>query len=111
MKKSLILFVLICCISIAKAQTDPGAEIAARIADRMKDSLQLSNIQRDSVYTINLQLHTQKMTARQQHTEPEALRQAIQQVENIRDSLYRPVLGEEKYLLYKQKKINLISNQ
>jgi len=111
MKKSLILLVLICCISVAKAQTGSGAEVAARIADRMKDSLLLSTVQRDSVYAINLRLHTQKMAARQQYTEMEALRQAIQQVENTRDGLYRPVLGEEKYQLYKQKKSALISNQ
>ena len=110
MKKGFILFILLCCISAVKAQTGPGVEVASRIADRMKDSLLLSNLQRDSVYAINLKLHTQKMAARQQYAEPEALRQAIQAVENARDSLYRPVLGEEKFLLYQQKKRNLISN-
>ena len=34
----------------------------------------------------------------------------VQVIENTRDSLYRPVLTEERYLLYKQKKAALISS-
>ena len=102
---------LICIVNVINAQSDPATELAAKIADRMKDSLSLRYSQRDSLYTINIQLHTQKMTARQQHTNPEALRQAIQELENKRDGLYRAVLNnEEKYQAYLLKKQYLISN-
>lgn len=101
---------LICAFHFSNAQTGPAAELAAKIADRMKDTLLLTTVQRDSVYQINLSLHEQKMAVRSQQSDSETMRQRFQEIENTRDGRYRTVLGEEKFLLYKQKKRNLISN-
>lgn len=111
MKKYMIMLILAWCIKPANAQTDASVQIATKIADRMKDSLELSASQRESVYAINMQLAAQKDAARQASTDRKLVGRQLQRIENTRDSLFRPVLGEEKYLLYKQKKKGLINNQ
>ena len=85
-------------------------QIADKIAQKMKDSLSLSTQQKTQLYTINIQLSDQKASVRQQYTGTDSLRIKMQRVENSRDSLYRPVLGEEKFILYRQKKRNLVNN-
>ena len=85
-------------------------QLSNHIAQKMKDSLNLTNQQRDSIYAVNIQLSEWKISVRQQYTNPDSLRRHMQIVENRRDSLYRPFLSEEKYQLYLQKKRNLISN-
>lgn len=97
----------------AFAQQSPAEEIAEKIAKKMKDSLQLTTVIQNQLYNVNLQLHGQKMTVRQQYAaSPDTLTMMTQRIENTRDSLYRTVLQDDsKYLLYKQKKGNLISNQ
>ncbi|HEX2844925.1 MAG TPA: hypothetical protein VHN59_00140 [Chitinophagaceae bacterium] len=111
MKNIFLSVILLTITGTAFAQQSPAEEVAAKIANRMKDSLELTTTVRDQLYDVNLQLHSRKMAVRQQYTEPEALRQAIQQIENTRDSLYSTVLqNENKYFLYKQKKRNLIGN-
>jgi hypothetical protein len=110
MKKALlILIVAVAGNTIASAQA-PAQQIATKISQKMKDSLQLSEGQRLQVFDLNIEIANQKMTQRQLHANSDSLRYYLQRVENMRDSLYRPVLGEEKYLLYKQKKTKLISN-
>lgn len=79
------------------------------IANKLKDSLNLSASQRDSLFVINNYLQNQKQQARLQHPSADSVQYYLQRIENTRDSLYRPVLGSEKYLLYKQKKRYLIS--
>jgi hypothetical protein len=86
-----------------------GAQLANKLAKKMKDTLDLSSQQRQQIKTINLQLHNQKMALRNQYTgQDSVLRVKTQQVENTRDSLYKPILGTQKYTLYRQKKINLL---
>lgn len=111
MKKYIIMLVLAWSIQPANAQTDASMQIAIKIADRMRDSLALNASQRESLYTINMQLAAQKDAARQASTDRQIVGRQLQRIENTRDSLFRPVLGEEKYLLYKQKKKSLINNQ
>ena len=84
-------------------------ELSTQIAQKMQDSLYLSSEQRDSIYAINNRLQSQKMQARMQYAGADSIQYHLQRIENTRDSLYKPVLGAEKYLLYKQKKRNLIS--
>jgi len=102
------LFLLLCCS--VHAQQTPAELIARKIADKMTDSLLLSSSQHDTLYAINMQLHKWKMVARQQHGSPDSLQYYLQHVENMRDSLYLPVLGEDKFLLYRTKKTNLVNN-
>lgn len=93
-----------------KAQSNPAQDISSRIANKMRDTLSLFSAQRDSIYSINIELHNRKQLVRQQYSNMDSLRIKIQAIENTRDSLYRTVLSEEKYLMYRQKKRNLVSN-
>lgn len=96
---------------ITNAQSSAIADsLAHKIARKMKDSLGLSDAQRLDLHQVNLQINETKMSKRQQYSGMDSLRIHIQGVENTRDSLYRPILGEEKYQLYLQKKRNLVNN-
>lgn len=92
------------------SQTVSADIVAQRIAQKMKDSLLLSEDQKTQIYNINLNLNNHKMLVRQQQISSDSLRLKIQQVENTRDSLYRPILTEQQFLLYREKKKSLINN-
>ena len=77
----------------------------------MKDTLDLTAAQKSAIYTVNMDLHQQKMTARQQNPIGEELREALQRIENPRDSRYSSILSEEKFLIYKEKKTNLVNSK
>lgn len=91
------------------AQSDHANQLANKIAQKMKDSLNLTSQQKNTIKDINLSLSDQKKVARQQHPGPSAV-SYIQKIENTRDSLYKQILSADKYLLYKQKKRNLVNN-
>jgi hypothetical protein len=84
--------------------------VAQKIAKKMKDTLGLSSQQRSQVFQINMNLNDQKHRVRQQIIIQDSLCARIQGIENKRDTLYFPILGTEKYLLYQQKKRNLVNN-
>lgn len=112
MKYFLIIAIGIITSAQACAQQTLSEELAAKIARKIKDSLGLSAAVHDQLYVINVQLHQQKMAVRSQYTNaPDSLRVNIQRVENKRDSLYRAVMQDDaKWILYRQKKVNLISS-
>lgn len=110
MKKILGLVLVSVLFSVGAEAQVTNAQFAQKIAQRMKDSLQLTQQQQTTVYTINLELAEKKQQVRQQTTQQDTLRMNIQKVENMRDSLYKAVLTNEQYLLYRQKKRNLINN-
>lgn len=97
----------------ADAQTATNAaaiELAQKIAIRMKDSLALTAQQQADIYSANLRLHEQKQQARQQHTNnPAQLQAALQVIEKGRDSLYATILQSKEFVLYKQRKCNLLN--
>lgn len=94
---------------LSVAQNSSGDSLAQKIAQRMKDTLGLSEPQRAQIYQINLSLQSQKSQARQLYAGTDSLAVKIQQIENQRDSQYQAILSSEKYQLYRQKKRNLIS--
>jgi hypothetical protein len=111
----LIIFALVSMIGYnAVGQTNSGnpvgENLAKKIADRMKDSLGLSEQQRNSIFDINIQIHNQKMEKRKQYANDPLLGNHLQKVENTRDSLYRTVLPEDKFILYKRKRTNIVNN-
>jgi hypothetical protein len=115
MIKSMFLMGLFSCFVLAAAaQTGTSAaavELAQKIANKMKDSLGLTAQQQAGIYQINLQLHGQKQQARQQHAgNPTQLGPVLQTIEQTRDSLYRPLLLPQEFVVYKQKKRNLVTN-
>lgn len=95
--------------STAKSQQNMGQRIAAAVAQKMADSLGLTGSQKQQVYNINMQLLGQKTSARAQHPSNNELETQIQNIENGRDSLYKAVVGNEKFTLYKRNKIALIT--
>jgi len=110
MKNIFIAMILLFCGHISFAQTNPATTLANKIAQKMKDTLDLSDIQKSQIYNLNLQLHDEKMSMRQQFAGSPVLREKIQTVENKRDSLYMSVLTEPQFSLYRQKKRMLVNN-
>ncbi len=110
--KTAYLFILIAFLFtsvVVNAQnTNPGIQLANHIADKMKDSLNLTNGERNQVYAINIQINTRKANVRQQYTNTDSIGYYLQRIESKRDTMYHAVLPTLKYLLYKEKKRNLV---
>ena len=109
--KQLVAFSLLLLIYMpCSGQANASEQLAGHIAQKMKDSLALTTVQKDSIYAINLRLLQYKTTVRQQYgTDSLLLQQHLQHTEWLRDSLYRPILGEELYPLYKIKRRTLLT--
>jgi hypothetical protein len=103
------LFSAIRTVAQDQQQSPVSEQIAHKIANKMKDSLGLSDQQCKGIFNINMQLHQQKHDARQQDPGNPSLGSYLQRIENTRDSLYKAILPDDKFILYKQKKRYLIS--
>ena len=94
--------------------TPPSAavQLAAKMADRMRDSLGLSDAQRQQIYDVNISLHNSKSQAWAQYAGNRTrLQSELQNIESSRDSLYNIILGSaNKYQLYISKKINIVKS-
>jgi len=112
MKKIFVFTVLFLIVLISKAQQSqtPAAQVAHNIADKMKDSLSLTNQQRAQIFNINMDLNKQKTTARNSSQDRAVVTSELQKIESSRDSLYKAILTDAQYVLYRQKKRNLISS-
>ena len=94
-----------------QAQIDPSAVIASKIAQKMKDSLVLTLTQKEQLYGINIQMANEKKLVWNQYAGKDSLiRIHLQRIESSRDSLYKPVLTEEQFSLYRLKKRSLVNN-
>lgn len=109
MKFILSIATLLMVISNANAQSMDD-QISEKIAQKMKDSLFLTETQKSWLEKINFQLHAKKMEIWQQYTETDSIQKYLQITENMRDTLYNEVLKKEQYIFYIQKKKQLISN-
>jgi hypothetical protein len=111
MKKLFSLTLLVCGFVFAsKAQPAPAVDLSTKIANKMKDSLNLSQQQQQQIFAVNMSLFNQKAQARTQYHVRDSVDKALQKIENNRDSLYRPILTQQQFGLYQQKKRTLISN-
>ena len=112
MKKIFVLASLICLGYFLKAQDDntPAAQIAHHIANKMADTLGLTNQQRAKIFVINMDLYREKTEARGRSQNRDVVGRDLQKIEGKRDSLYKQELTETQYVLYLQKKRNLVSN-
>lgn len=106
----IIFLSLFVCFSFSARSQSIAHNVALHIAQKMKDSLDLSVNQKGQLYGVNMQLYNKKTLARKKYAGSDSVRISIQKIENTRDSLYKNILATDKYLLYKQKKLNLISN-
>lgn len=106
-----LIFLAFILLSAQNSRAQSNAEIFAnKIAEKMKDSLSLTETEQAQLYDINMLLHQQKNIAREQYAENDSLGIYIQRVENTRDSLYELILPSDKFILYQQKKTTLINN-
>ncbi len=104
----LLLLVAIGFVNCHAQQADH--DLAAKIAEKMRDSLGLTSKQTADVYEVNVRMATMKKNLRDQFTNPDILRKNMQLIENKRDSLYMLLLSPSQYLNYRQKKRSLINN-
>ena len=111
LKKLIIgIFFFLFCANVCDAQQSTE-QTALSIANRLKDTLGLSVIQKDSIYAINLHLNNQKSLVRSQYTQQDSIQKYIQRIESTRDNLYRQVFSDDnKYMMYKTKKLKLLAN-
>lgn len=112
MKKILFLIFVLCVTTFLNAQTDnaPAAQLAHKIADKMKDSLNLTNQQRAKIFAINMELHKQKKEARDKSQDRTVVGKELQRIESGRDEMYKPILTEEQYVLYQKKKRFIVTS-
>jgi hypothetical protein len=108
--KYFLFFITIIIIQNDLSAQRPAEQIANKIAQKMKDSLSLTNSQKNGIFIINMKLNNQKNTARHQSSDNATVTGKIQKIENKRDSLYSTVLTQTQMILYKQKKRNLVNN-
>ncbi len=107
---SICLFLLNLGSAYAQSNKQPmGVILAKHIADKMRDTLVLNNIQTGKIQAINIQLHEQKMKAMKSSDSRDSIGKQIQIIENTRDGFYKEVLTVEQFIIYKQKKRFLIN--
>lgn len=94
----------------APAQETPAQQVANKIAQKLKDTLSLSELQHKKVLRIHHEMNEKKLLVRQQYQLRDSIASGLQRVENQRDSLYKEILSLQQYELYQQKKRSLVSN-
>jgi len=89
----------------------PAHNLAQFQAQKMKDTLCISENMRQQIYIVNLDISNRKQQARIQYaSDPREMKIEIQFYENQRDSIYQTILMSPlKYQLYKNKKKNILS--
>src|SRR5882724_535162 len=104
-------FISLSCLSQSDVSS-PSERLAAKQADRLRDSLGLTDNQRQKVYDANISLHNSKSAAWTRYANDRGrLQTELQTIENRRDSLYGIIFGSgDKFLLYKSKKGNIIKS-
>lgn len=105
------IFFLVIVFAGEKAFSQSPIILAEKQAQRIKDTLQLTEAVKQQLYNINIGIITRKQSARETYkNNPTQLRAQIQLCENQRDSLYKTVIvPDQKYLVYLQKKTSLLS--
>lgn len=111
LRYTFIILVFACSSMCGYCQSTIADSIAVKVADRMKDSLQLTNIERMNILKVNRSLLVQKQLAFKTFDNVDSLRRKVQAIENTRDSLYQVALPDVKFELYQQKKRFLINSQ
>lgn len=105
-----ILTFLFFTLSFLHAQETPAAKLSHRIANKVADSLGLNNQQRAKLFGINMELFRKKTEARKKSADRVVVGKDLQQIEGNRDAMYKEILTQEQYILYLQKKRNLVNN-
>jgi hypothetical protein len=91
-------------------QIDNGQRLAKKVAQKIKDSLNLTGQQMNQLADINLNVHNQKKQVMSSGWSRDSIGRQLQRIENTRDSLYKQVIPAEKFEAYRKKKRNLVNN-
>ena len=78
--------------------------VSRQIAIKMKDSLILSDVQTDSIFQIVWGARVQKKQVWSQYRGSSDLHARLKQEDDRRDLHILDIIGEERYVLYQQKK-------
>ncbi|RYZ29576.1 MAG: hypothetical protein EOP49_40480 [Sphingobacteriales bacterium] len=112
-KRGMLLWIVIAASCLTASgqvdTTNPSGLNAWRVGQKMRDTLGLNSEQTQSLTRLTLVLQNRKTTVWYNYQGIDSVRFYVQTLENKRDSLYRPVLTEQQYNLYLQKKSSLIS--
>jgi len=90
-------------------KTFTAQEYALVLSNRMKDSLNLSDIEYEQIFELNRSIQAEIIQVHQQfgRANREILKDKIVEVEKSRDGRYEKILTDEKFKLYLTKKANL----
>ncbi len=111
MKKIFVITSLLISVTFeANAQSEKAIAVVLKISKQMVDSVKITEEERVKVYNVNLRLHNEKSAWRLRFAETDSLAKYFQIVENTRDSLYKEILPEAKYLEYLKRKKQVIKN-
>jgi hypothetical protein len=113
MKQLVIISIIIFSIGFklcAQEDNTPAAQLAHKIANKMRDSLNLTNQQTAKIFTINMDLHRKKSQVMHQSQSRDITARQLQTIENTRDSSYSRVLSTDQFSLYLKKKRFIVNN-
>lgn len=111
MKKFALFFLLLSCFSFCYSQSTTLSEaVANKFSNRMTDSLKLTSQERQGILEANRMIARLKFQARNNYKQVDSLTGYTQKIEDMRDSLYRRVLTEDKFKQYAAKKDKIINN-
>jgi hypothetical protein len=109
---TVILFLGIFKYSYSQENTPSHAELfAERIAQRMVDSVGVNAEARKKILEVNTKINKQKAEVWASYKgDMPSIQRHLQEIENSRDLLYRNILTESEFKIYRQRKKNIISN-
>ena len=114
MKKLVTILLLMICSFVIYSQSAQEEHLLNGIAFTDKDSLLprhfFTQAQTLQIYSFNIQAGPEERELRKKYSSPDSLKFHLNKVELKRDSLYKKLLPQDKYQLYKQKKVLLISH-
>jgi len=106
--KNIIITLTVCLLALsinAIAQDNLAAiKTASKVAQNMADTLNLNESERLQIYNINMDLYRQEKLIMESNLPKDSIESSLQKIENKRNGLYKAILTNEKYLIYKQKK-------
>lgn len=96
--------------AVATCQESPAESLARKIAKKIGDSLVLSIQERADILSVNLSIAAQKKAVFQNAAIADSVKAGqLQTIENSRDSLYKRIIGVERFEVYKIKKKSIVN--
>ena len=103
MKKVITLFLFMFCSAVSYSQN-------TKTKDSLDKEHQLTHEQTLQVYSFNIELGKQERELQQKHANTDSLEVHMKKIQGKKDELYKSLLPNDKYQLFKQKKLVLLSS-